>query len=133
MGFEFSGLDELIQRLDEAAKKVPDARDKFLAQEAELIRGDAVELTPVDTGNLQIGWKKTSPNNGRIAVYNNVEYAAPVEFGLRLKNRKTKKWVTTSNGKIRFVPGKHMLRDAIQQRQDSFAEDAEEILKGLMP
>lgn len=133
MGLEFSGLDELIQRLDEAEKKLPGARDKFLAQEAELVRGDAVDLSPVDTGNLQIGWKKTSPNNGRIAIYNNVEYAAPVEFGHRLKNRKTKKLVTTSNGKIRFVPGEHMLRDAVQQRQDSFAEDAEDILKGLMP
>lgn len=39
----------------------------------------------------------------------------------------------TGNGKIRFVPGRHMLRDAVQQRQDSFAEDAEDILKGLMP
>lgn len=133
MGFEFSGLDELIQRLDEAERKLPGARDEFLAQEAELVRGDAVELTPVDTGNLRIGWKKTGPNNGRIAIYNNVEYAAPVEFGHRLKNRKTKKWVTTSNGKIKFVPGRHMLRDAVQQRQDSFAEDAEDILKGLMP
>lgn len=133
MGFEFSGIDELIQRLDEAEKKVPGARDKFLAWEAELVRGDAVDLTPVDSGNLQIGWKKTNPNNGRIAIYNNVEYAAPVEFGHRLKNRKTKKWITTSGGKIKFVPGKHMLRDAVQQRQDSFAEDAEDILKELMP
>ena len=132
MGFEFSGLDELIQRLDEAAKKVPDARDKLLVQEAELIRGDAVELTPVDTGNLREAWKRSTPDNGRVEVYNNPEYAAHVEYGHR---QKVGQYVPAIGKRLKkpFVPGKHMLRDAVQQRQDSFAEDAEEILKGLMP
>ena len=132
MGFEFSGLDELIQRLDEAAKKVPDARDKFLAQEAELVRGDAVSLSPVDTGNLRKAWKRSTPDNGRVEVYNNTEYAAHVEYGHR---QKVGQYVPAIGKRLKkpFVPGKHMLRDAVQQRQDSFAEDAEEILKGLMP
>ena len=132
MGFEFSGLDELIQRLDEAAKKVPDARDKFLAQEAELVRGDAVSLSPVDTGNLREAWKRSAPDNGRVEVYNNTEYAAHVEYGHR---QKVGQYVPAIGKRLKkpFVPGKHMLRDAVQQRQDSFAEDAEEILKGLMP
>lgn len=132
MGFEFSGLDELIQRLDEAAKKVPDARDKFLAQEAELVRGDAVSLSPVDTGNLREAWKRSAPDNGRVEVYNNTEYAAHVEYGHR---QKVGQYVPAIGKRLKkpFVEGKHMLRDAVQQRQDSFAEDAEEILKGLMP
>lgn len=132
MGFEFSGLDELIQRLDEAAKKVPDARDKFLAQEAELVRGDAVSLSPVDTGNLREAWKRSTPDNGRVEVYNNTEYAAHVEYGHR---QKVGQYVPAIGKRLKkpFVPGKHMLRDAVRQRQDSFAEDAEEILKGLMP
>ena len=66
MGLEFSGLDELIQRLDEAEKKLPGARDKFLAQEAEFVRGDAADLTPVDTGNLCEAWKSSTPENGRV-------------------------------------------------------------------
>lgn len=132
MGFEFSGLDELIQRLDEAAKKVPDARDKFLAQEAELVRGDAVSLSPVDTGNLREAWKRSAPDNGRVEVYNNTEYAAHVEYGHR---QQVGRYVPAIGKRLKkpFVEGKHMLRDAVQQRQDSFAEDVEEILKGLMP
>ena len=132
MGFEFSGLDELIQRLDEAAKKVPDARDKFLAQEAELVRGDAVSLSPVDTGNLREAWKRSTPDNGHVEVYNNTEYAAHVEYGHR---QKVGQYVPAIGKRLKkpFVEGKHMLRDAVQQRQDSFAEGAEEILKGLMP
>lgn len=132
MGFEFSGLDELIQRLDEATKKVPDARDKFLAQEAELVRGDAVSLSPVDTGNLREAWKRSTPDNGRVEVYNNTDYVAHVEYGHR---QKVGQYVPAIGKRLKkpFVPGKHMLRDAVQQRQDSFAEDAEDILKGLMP
>lgn len=132
MGVEFSGLDELIQRLDEAAKKVPDARDNFLAQEAELVRGDAVSLSPVDTGNLREAWKRSTPDNGRVEVYNNTEYAAHVEYGHR---QKVGQYVPAIGKRLKkpFVEGKHMLRDAVQQRQDSFAEDAEDLLKGLMP
>lgn len=132
MGLEFSGLDALIQRLDEAEKKLPGAKDKFLAQEAELVRGDAAELTPVDTGNLREAWKHSTPENGRVDVYNNTEYAAHVEYGHR---QKVGQYVPAIGKRLKkpFVEGRHMLRDAVQQRQDSFAEDAEDILKGLMP
>ena len=132
MGLEFSGLDELIQRLDEAEKKLPGARDKFLAQEAEFVRGDAADLTPVDTGNLCEAWKSSTPENGRVDVYNNTEYAAHVEYGHR---QKVGQYVPAIGKRLKkpFVEGEHMLRDAVQQRQYSFAEDAEDILKGLMP
>lgn len=132
MGLEFSGLDELIQRLDEAEKKLPGAKDRFLSQEAELVRGDAADLTPVDTGNLREVWKRSTPENGRVDVYNNTEYAAHVEYGHR---QKVGQYVPAISKRLKkpFVEGRHMLRDAVQQRQDSFAEDAEDILKGLMP
>lgn len=132
MGLEFSGFDELIQRLDEAEKKLPGARDEFLSQEAELVRGDAAELTPVDTGNLCEAWKSSTPENGCVDVYNNTEYAAHVEYGHR---QKVGQYVPAIGKRLKkpFVEGEHMLRDAVQQRQDSFAEDAEDILKGLMP
>lgn len=132
MGLEFSGLDALIQRLGEAEKKLPGARDKFLAQEAELVRGDTVNLSPVDTGNLRAAWKRSTPENGRVDVYNNTEYAAHVEYGHR---QKVGQYVPAIGKRLKkpFIEGRHMLRDAMQQRQDSFAEDAEDILKGLMP
>lgn len=50
MGIEFQGFDELEKKLAEAEKKLPGARDKFLMQEGELLRGKAAELSPVDTG-----------------------------------------------------------------------------------
>lgn len=132
MGLEFSGLDELIQRLDEAEKKLPGAKDRFLSQEAELVRGDAADLTSVDTGNLREAWKRSTPENGRVDVYNNTEYAAHVEYGHR---QKVGQYVPAIGKRLKkpFVEGRHMLRDAVQQRRDSFAEDAEDILKGLMP
>lgn len=132
MGLEFSGLDSLIQRLDEAEKKLPGARDKFLAQEAELVRRDAADLTSADTGNLREAWKCSTPENGRVDVYNNTEYAAHVEYGHR---QKVGQYVPAIGRRLKkpFVEGEHMLRDAVQQRQDSFAEDAEDILRGLMP
>ena len=132
MGLEFSGLDALIQRLGEAKKKLPGVRDKFLSQEAELVRGDEAELTPIDTGNLREAWKRSTPENGRVDVYNNTEYAAHVEYGHR---QKVGQYVPAIGKRLKkpFVEGRHMLRDAVQQRRDSFAEDAEDILKGLMP
>lgn len=132
MGLEFSGLDELIQRLGEAEKNLPGARDKFLSQEAELVRRDSVNLSPVDTGDLRAAWKCSAPENGSVDVYNNTEYAAHVEYGHR---QEVGRYVPALGKRLKkpFVEGEHMLRDALQQRQDSFAEDAEDILKGLMP
>ena len=132
MGLEFSGLDDLIGKLDEAEKRFPNASSAFLAQEAELVRRKAAELTPVDTGNLREAWKRSAPDNGRVEVYNNTEYAAHVEYGHR---QQVGRYVPAIGKRLKkpFVEGKHMLRDAVQQRQDSFAKDVEEILKGLMP
>ena len=84
MGLEFSGLDDLIGKLDEAEKKFPNASSAFLAQEAELVRGKAAELTPVDTGRLRAGWKASESHDGKVDVYTTAEYAAHQAYGHRV-------------------------------------------------
>ena len=124
MGLEFSGLDDLIGKLDEAEKRFPNASSAFLAQEAELVRRKAAELTPVDTGRLRAGWKASWARDGKVDVYNNTEYAAHQEYGHRVK----------VHGKFtgKFVKGRHMLRDGLKESQETFKQDAADILKGLM-
>lgn len=122
MGVIFEGFDELVKKIDEAEKKLPGVRDKFLMQEGELVRGKAAELSPVDTGTLRMGWK-TKSGSGKVDVYNNTEYAAHQEYGHRVKVH------GRFTGKV--VPGRHMLRDAVDEKAKSFPEDAQEILEGL--
>lgn len=129
MGVTFEGFDELVKKLDEAEKKLPGARDKFLTQEGELIRGKAAELSPVDTGTLRMGWKMKR-SDGRVDVYNNTEYAAHQEYGHR---QKVGRYVPAIGKRLKkpFVEGRHMLRDAVSEKAKSFPEDGQEILEGL--
>lgn len=60
---------------------MPAQKDKFLMQEAELLRGYAVNNTPVDTGTLRNGWKRTNTEGNSVTVYNNIEYANHVKWG----------------------------------------------------
>ena len=123
MGIEFQGFDELEKKLAEAEKKLPGARDAFLLQEGELLRGKAAELSPVDTGRLRAGWKRSAVHGGRVEVYDNVSYAIHQEYGHRVK----------VHGKYtgRFVPGRHMLRNALNEKRERFQEDARDILEGM--
>ena len=121
---DFTGAGELAQKLQDMAEKFPAERDRALAREAEILSGRAKENTPVDTGTLRNGWKRTRPSGGTIEVYNNTSYVNHVEYGHRLKNRKTHKF-------IKFVPGKKMLHRALDTTKDTFREDIKEALKGL--
>ena len=129
--FEISGFDALDKKLDEIAKRSPQAIARFVKQEAELLKGDAAENTPVDTTNLKESWERSGVVSGVCTVYNNVDYAAHVEYGHRVRTR-SGKWVKTSSGKTRVVPGAHMLRDAYKRAKLSLPEHAEEFLEELM-
>lgn len=134
MGIRIEGLDAFERKLVEIATRFPQERDRFLAQEGELLRGRAVSNTPVgkvNGGTLKGNWRRTSPAGGTVEVYNNTEYAAHVEYGHRLKNRKTGQWLHDSSGKLKFVEGSHMLREAMDETQQVFKEEAVRILGGL--
>ena len=134
MGVEFQGVDEREKKLAEAEKKLLGARDKFLMQEGELLRGKAAELTITRKkhgGTLKAAWRRSPVHGGCVEVYNDTDYAAHVEYGHRvvvLKGPKGHK-VKVFTGK--FVPGRHMLRDALDEQQKSFQEDARDILEGM--
>ena len=143
MGIRVDGLDEFERKMLDIAEKFPEARDKFLKQEAELIKSRAKMNTPVDTGRLRNTWERTQPANCSIEVYNNAEYAAHVEYGHRQKKR----WVpgywkgghfiydpgakTGMMLKERFIDGARMLHEAMAETNLSIRSDAKAILGGL--
>ena len=119
---EFTGCGELQKKLSEIAEKYPAVRDRALVQEAELLVNRTKANTPVDTGTLRNGWKRTQPKGGAIEVYNNTDYVNHVEYGHRLKDRKTHKFK-------RFVPGKKMLHTGMDSIKTTFKEDMKDILQ----
>lgn len=121
MGIQFGGFDDFGEQLDKIAKMGTVRRNQFVAQEAEMILGKAKDNTPVDTGHLRDdGWKRTRASQGSVTIYNNVEYAAHVEYGHRVKNRRG-----------RFVPGKKMLHRAMLQSSRTFRDDAKQIMENI--
>ena len=131
MSLEIDGIAELGRRMQEIAQRFPEERDKFLKQEAELIIGRAKYNTPLDTGTLRGSWKRTAPTAGQIEVYNNTEYAAHVEYGHRLWDRKKKDWKKDASGKMKFVPGANMLQEAMDETKKQLRNDAKRILGRL--
>ena len=123
---QFTGFDELSKKLNTMTEQYPKKRDQFLAQEAEKIIGRAKSETPVDTGRLRGAWHRTNPEDGRVDVYNNTDYANHVEYGHRTR---TANGLNNNPGKL--VPGRKMLHKAMLTTKHNFKEDAEEILGGL--
>ena len=134
MGLRIEGAAEFERKLADIGRRFPQARDKFLKQEAELVKGRAALRTPVGKvkgGTLRAAWSRTQPAGGRIEVYNNTDYAAHVEYGHRLKKRKTKEWLRDKTGKLKFVPGVKMLEQAIDTTRGTIQADARKILGDL--
>ena len=122
-GFKIEGLGELVNVLEKAAAKVPNAKRQFLAKEAGLVRGRAMKHTPVDTGLLRGSWRQTPANDNSVTIYNNVHYGIFVEKGHRVK----------IHGKFtgKFVPGRHMLKKALEESKASIQQDGKAILNSI--
>ena len=131
MGVSFDGFDELNDKLERMAKEGGAKRDKFVAQEAEILIGNVKDNTPVQTGHLCNSWKRTRAVQGKVTVYNNVEYAAHVEYGHR---QQPGRYVPAIGKRLKkdFVPGKKMLHWAMLQSSKTFKADAADIIKGLI-
>ena len=108
-----SQTDIVIEGLDEFEKKLakiishdyPREFEKMVIQIATDLQIATADVTPVDTSRLQENWFVGDlikrGNDYYIEVYNNVEYAEPVEYGLRTKN----------GG---FVEGAHMMEISVE-------------------
>ena len=134
MGIEFQGFDELEKKLAEAEKKLPGARDKFLMQAGQLLRDKAAELTITRKkhgGTLKAAWRRSPVHGGCVEVYNDTDYAAHVEYGHRVVVMKGPKGHKVKVFTGKFVPGHHMLRDALNEKKERFQEDARDILEEM--
>lgn len=131
MGISFGGFDELNEKLERIAKEGAQKQNQFVEQEAEILVGNVKENTPVQSGHLRNNWKRTRAVQGKVTVYNNVEYAAHVEYGHR---QTPGRYVPAIGKRLKkdFVPGKKMLHRAMLQTSKTFKEDAEDIMKGLI-
>ena len=123
---ELKGFKEFDKILDEIKTKAPQATEKFLMLQAEELKKDVKDLTPVDTGTLKNAWQRE--NGKRLTgkkftqiVFSMTNYAAHVEYGHRIGRSKTK-----------FVRGRFMLRTAVAMRQIKFYKDLKNFYGGLI-
>ncbi|PHI04371.1 HK97 gp10 family phage protein [Fusobacterium polymorphum] len=114
---KLKGFKEFGKILDEIKTKAPQATERFLMLQAEELKTDVKDLTPVDTGTLKGSWhrengKRLTGKKFSQIVFNMTDYAAHVEYGHRAGRSKTK-----------FVRGRFMLRTAVAMRQIKFYKD----------
>ena len=108
--YRFDGLDEWEKRLSQAIEsQYPEAFREMVLKLAEELWKEVIENTPKKTGRLQNAWSIGSivkrGDEYYIEVYNNVEYAEPVEYG---------HWTRGGKG---FVKGAHMMELSLQKVQ----------------
>ncbi len=123
----FDKLDAVLSKLENP----DDTLNKISAQVGETLAGRAKDLTPVDSGRLRNDWQRTTPQDARVTVYNNTEYAAHVEWGHR---QNVGQYVPAIGKKLKqpFVEGQHMLRDAVDETNEHLEDDVMEILEELL-
>lgn len=108
--YKFDGLDEWEKRLSQAIEsQYPDEFQEMVIELAVQLEGRVKENTPVKTGHLKREWHigdiVKRGDEYYIEVYNNVEYAEPVEYGHRTRGGKG------------FVKGAHMMEISLQEVQ----------------
>lgn len=123
---ELKGFKEFDKILIEIKEKAPQATGKFLMLQAEDLKKDVKELTPVDTGTLKNFWqrengKRLTGNTFSQIVFSMTNYSHFVEYGHRIGRNKTK-----------FVRGRFMLRTAVAMRQIKFYKDLKNFYGGLI-
>lgn len=123
---ELKGFKEFDKILIEIKEKAPQATGKFLMLQAEDLKKDVKELTPVDTGVLKNSWqrengRRLTGNTFSQIVFSMTDYVAHVEYGHRAGRSKTK-----------FVRGRFMLRTAVAMRQIKFYKDLKNFYGGLI-
>ncbi|MBS9782647.1 MAG: HK97 gp10 family phage protein [Arcobacter sp.] len=107
--YEVDGLDALEKTLAQMINiSYPKEFEQVVIQIAYEMQGRCKELTPVKTSRLQDAWRVGKIKRGSdglyIEVYNNVEYAEPVNYGHR-------------TGKSGYKEGVYMLEISIQEIQ----------------
>lgn len=123
---ELKGFKEFDKILDEIKTKAPQTTERFLMLQAEDLKKDVKNLTPVDTGTLKNSWqrengKRLTGNTFSQIVFSMTNYSHFIEYGHRIGRNKTK-----------FVRGRFMLRTAVAMRQIKFYKDLKNFYGGLI-
>lgn len=109
--YTFHGLDAMERQLSQMIEQqYPAEFKRMVIQIASELQGKVKEKTPVKTSRLKDMWKvgriKKQGDDYVIEVYNNMEYAEPVEYGHRKRG---------GNG---FVQGAHMMELSLSELND---------------
>lgn len=94
MGKSVVGLDSLLKKLSKLSGNVEEVLYESMQKQGELVKGDAKDLCPVDTGDLRNSIKReTKRYKGKIVarIYTNSDHAAYVEFGTGRVGERTNK------------------------------------------
>lgn len=123
--YSFEGLDKWEKQLAEAIdKQYPEEFRKMVIGLAVQLEEKVKERTPVQTGHLRREWHigeiQKRSNEYYIEVYNNVEYAEPVEYGHRTRGGKG------------FQKGAHMMELSLQELQSALPGHLREWLNGFL-
>jgi HK97 gp10 family phage protein len=78
---DFSEVDQLAVDLAAAGTAVNVASETIVSEEADRIRNDAAQRSPVLTGALRAGWYVTDGGDGTKIVTNDTRQAFYQEFG----------------------------------------------------
>lgn len=130
MGMKMEGYEAEEARVKKIKKVYDDACRKYCDRMGLYLYETVVEKTPVDTGQLQRGWKRSSvyktDKQFRQDVENNVDYAMHVEKGHRIK---------VNDKYVGYVEGQYFLeksqRQYLRKRPEFLRQLRDEIQKGL--
>lgn len=122
---KLKGFDEFEKIIQGIKNDFPDSTETFMKQQAERLKKDVKEGTPVKKGLLKISWQRTGKGSHgtdlKQTIFNNTDYANHVEYGHR-----------TGKGRKKFVKGRFMLRKAVDKRRIEFYRDLEKCVEVLM-
>lgn len=131
MGVQNDGFDKEVKRMSKLAKVYDNKTRKYCTLMTLFLFNQAVDNTPVITGELQRSWTYTLPVKEGYRyigiVENHKEYGIHVEYGHRIVSNY--KYVGVVEGKYFFTQAKNNLKKA----KESFRNDMKrEIHRELM-
>ncbi|WP_075841720.1 HK97-gp10 family putative phage morphogenesis protein [Clostridium perfringens] len=143
-----NGVESLLSKLDRLGANSEEVLYKSLQKQGELVKGQAKELCPKDTGDLKKSIRKSTKRyKGKIVarVYTNSDHAAYVEFGTGKAGERTNKnnnvnvaykqdkWrVNIPNVGNRWIegqPAQPYLYPALKNNEDRIMKNIKEDLK----
>ena len=113
--------EKLAKKLEKLATDTPQKVGTTLKQVAEQTIKEVKEETPVDTGQLRMGWHRENGGSFKQMVYNNVEYVNHVEYGHRAV------YFGKDTGEV--VPGVFMLKKTIEKLEPIFKDEIGSTIK----